>query len=57
MVIGYGYKEVKYYKLNVYGNLYHDKTDRYFVVANGWGGTSYIKNATADISIAYSLYV
>ncbi|MGD9910348.1 MAG: hypothetical protein AB7U79_07100 [Candidatus Izemoplasmatales bacterium] len=57
MVVGYGYKEVKYYKIDLYGNLYHDKTDQYFIVANGWGGTSYIKNATSDISIAYSLYV
>lgn len=57
MVVGYGYKEVKYYKISIYGNLYHDKTDQYFIVANGGGGTSYIKNATSDISIAYSLYV
>lgn len=57
LVIGYGYKEVNYYKINIYGNLYLDKTDKYFIVANGWGGTSFIKNATSDISIAYSLYV
>ncbi len=57
MVIGYGYKEIDYYKINIYGNLYLDKTDKYFTVANGWGGTSYIKNVTSDISIAYSLYL
>ncbi len=55
-VVGYGYTVIDYYKINYYGNLYKSKTDKYFVVANGWGGTSLINSTNSDISIAYSVF-
>ncbi len=55
-VVGYGYMSMDFYKINYYGNLYKSRTDKYFVVANGWGGTSLIKSTNSDVAIAYSVY-
>ena len=55
-VVGYGYMSMDFYRINYYGNLYKSRTDKYFVVANGWGGTSLIKSTNSDVAIAYSIY-
>ncbi len=57
-VVGVGTKTFKYFKLDLYtGEQYLAKTDDYFVIANGWGGLSYIKKDNRDIAVAYSVYV
>lgn len=52
VVVGYGYKTFNYY--NEYALLV--RKDEFMIVANGWGGKSYINIEDNDIGMAYGLY-
>lgn len=56
-VVGYGYRTHEFYQPHpFYGYPILSRIDNFLVVANGWGGTSYINTADDDIGMAYSIY-
>jgi hypothetical protein len=56
-VIGYGYRDIDYYTMNYSnGSTYLFDNMFFFIVANGWGGKSYINSKNSDIAISYSIY-
>lgn len=57
-VVGYGYRIYQFYQIHpYYGYPVLSRTDNFIIVANGWGGTSYINASDNDIGMAYSVYV
>jgi hypothetical protein len=56
-VVGYGYRTHTFYQMHpYYGYDYVSRIDNFMVVANGWGGTSYVNASDDDIGMAYSVY-
>lgn len=56
-VVGYGYRTYTLYTYEQFiGIEYGSTIHNFMVVANGWGGTSYINASDNDIGMAYSVY-
>ena len=59
-VVAYGYRTYDFYHLMIgpnYGYTSWVRQDRFMVVANGWGGTSYVNASHDDIGMAYGLHI
>ena len=56
VVVGYGFNKYSFYTY-IGGSMMLVREDEFMIVANGWGGRSYINIEDNDIGMAYSLFV